>query len=109
MLVALSPAWGLGLALLLAAAVVYRLARRKGHRADGERGSRSDEPVQHRVDLPQPASTAGEFYLSCPNCEFAGPLDDLELVGQAVDCPMCEQPFVLLDPQSNVRQYAGVK
>ena len=109
MFTALSPAWGLGLALLLVAAAIYRLARRTRHRADSEPGSRPNDPVQHRVDLPQPASAAGEFYLSCPNCEFAGPLEDLELVGQAVECPMCEQPFVLLDPQSNVSQYAGVK
>lgn len=109
MFIALSPAWGFGLALLLAAAVVYWLARRTGHRAEGELNSEISDAVQHRIDLPQPASTDGEFYLSCPNCEFAGPLDDLELVGQAVDCPMCEQPFVLLDPQSNASQLAGVK
>ena len=77
MFIALSPAWGLGLGLLFVAAVVYRLARLRGHRADGERGSESSDAVKYRVDLPQPASTAGEFYLSCPNCEFAGPLDDL--------------------------------
>ena len=109
MFIALSSAWGLGLALLLVAAVVYPLARRTGQQAEGEPGSESSDAVKYRVDLPQPASTEGEFYLSCPNCEFAGPLDDLELVGQAVDCPMCEQPFVLLDPQSNVSPYAGVK
>ncbi len=109
MFIALSPAWGLGLVLLLVAAVVYRLARRTGHRAEGGLGSESSNAVNYRVDLPHSASTEGEFYLSCPNCEFAGPLDNLELVGQAVDCPMCEQPFVLLDPQSKVSPYAGVK
>ncbi len=109
MFIAMSPAWGVGLVLLLAAAVAYGLARRTMHRADGETRAEPSDPVQHQVDLPQPASTEGELYLSCPNCEFGGPLDDLELVGEAVDCPMCEQPFVVLDPQSNVSQYAGVK
>ena len=38
------------------------------------------------------------MYLSCPHCDYEGPLDDPKLIGQAVDCPLCEQSIVVLEP-----------
>ncbi len=49
-----------------------------------------------------------EMYLSCPHCDYGGPLDDPNLVGQTVDCPLCQQSILVLEPYDVCGQPAGV-
>ena len=51
---------------------------------------------------------AHEMYLSCPHCDYGGPLDDPKLVGQTVDCPLCRQSILVLEPDDVCGQPAGV-
>jgi len=81
-------ACGVGLSL-----VVYGLLGRRARRI----AARAPVGLTYNVELPPPQP--GAFTLCCPRCGFQGPFDDLSLVGQSVDCPLCERNFVVLEPE----------
>ena len=60
------------------------------------------EPVVYNLDLPAPDGAADhELILSCPHCGFSGPMDDPSAVGETVDCPLCEESFLVLEPDTS--------
>lgn len=59
-------------------------------------------PLVYSFDLPAPDGGADhELFLSCPHCGFSGPMDDPSAVGETVDCPLCEEAFLVLEPDTS--------
>ncbi len=93
--------------LLLGACALILALRRNGHEPSMPPAAGGAEPAKFDLDRPEPSRQ--ELYLLCPHCQFEGPLDDARLVGQTVDCPVCEQSFVVLEPDCALTDSAGVK
>ena len=104
----LSAAGAVLIALLLLGGCALILALQRSRNGPPEPSPASGaEPAKLDVDMPEPSRQ--ELFLSCPHCQFEGPLDDAQLVGQTVDCPLCEQSFVVLEPDCALTSPAGVK
>lgn len=104
----LSAAGTLLIAFLLLGACALGLAlQRRRNEPPEPCPTGSADPARLDVDMPEPSRP--ELILSCPHCQFEGPLDDAQLVGQTVDCPLCEQSFVVLEPDCALTDTAGVK
>lgn len=93
--------------LLLGACALILALRRNRHEASVPPAASGAEPAKSDLDRPEPSRQ--ELYLLCPHCQFEAPLDDAQLVGQTVDCPVCEQSFVVLKPDCALTDPAGVK
>lgn len=75
----------------------FALSReQKGQRAAAT--PKPDRPVLYNVQIAEDPSS-DSLSLSCPRCGFTGPMDDVTIIGETVDCPLCEQPFDVLEPE----------
>lgn len=95
---------GLGTTLMAAGAValcclgLVWTARQMSRKTAQQDRQRRFEGMQRRQEQRPTELQTQSLHLACPHCDFEGPFDDASLIGEQVDCPLCDQPFVVLEP-----------
>ena len=91
---------GILIVMAICGMVLARAARRQQRRPHGQSDEPQASPVSFDVQLTGAGHADHHLVLSCPFCDFEASLEDPAVVGQTVVCPICDQSFEVLEPDS---------
>ncbi len=86
--------WSIGVVAIAVGCVVWR---RRGRQRPADPTVTVVPSQRYQVPIPPPREP--DLVVACPHCGFHGGLENLSWVGESVDCPVCEEPFVILEPE----------